>query len=1011
MDKQEELRKSLIALIKVAALREIPLVPTYGDLEKRGAGDISNPRVRFVLPYEDQHLLQMAISPKWKGWMRHAGGGIEEGETAQEAALREFEEEFGKKLKLEQLRHLGADPRDEFSTHQFYEVLDHGLSPATYQASNDPDEIVQLVKALQFGDRYLGPDVSAWEKQSAHVAELLEAKKESDRKNYAAKHDILRKLIKKSPAEFKIDSEEGGIYGITHIPSGFKIHIPKSAVPEELRGEPEDDVYVQSAVPAASLDLVRKHGLLSSQALLNNPEALEGFLGNRVGTEWYEDEEEFKKRIEEKLKDTFWSDAARGPSVFFGDPDPEKITDVHPMRKLKAETIRVNLSKLLRDYPETRIAGNELQPYDPEGPEHQGDLRHYDIDLDKVREYAATDPKELWKHYNDPEGARYAGNVPHAQIITPSGGIPSEYLDFGEKQGELLTRYESGGRGTWDVGKEEMPEELLQKILESKAWLKRPELPEGEYTSYFTPSGAEKYEKTLLPIHRKYLAEIDKKQQERSDTEPAYEDEHQVLYEKQAEGSLPERILVSELPANVQRASSVTDATQGGQGAFKSTDTLGGQVQKYYKNAPGGFPQAVRDAVSAQDRRRSILPTPADTRLEDYSRWKPSDLKRPVTNYWVPADKENNQYMSSTSMTQGWHVPRAGINPHIVTVFPKTVDNLMTMDGIEGANPLSTAVYPPQPVRTYNKEPQYTSGGIPFTPGMEISEQQQTREHELTHHATLGGIHRLGQMLNDPLSQISTSLGGPGVGYNKPAKFPQRNPTRTPETVDKRYWNYMTTPAELDPRIAEIKRSYIAAHPGSTVRTDAEAQRAWKWWGKHLDKHPFSGSWRGGQYWKRLNQDPVEREAILKRMQELVRSDSPVGQQVLYEKQAEKEPWRIERSVIHGKGLFATQDIPVGGRVAHSASLEKDDVGLEQWELSEAARYTNHSRTPNTTVDSDGSKMTMVATEPIEDGEEIRVSYFQVGKSMSPGQRLTHGGRPMRTVSTEELSKWAKDIV
>jgi hypothetical protein len=272
--------------------------------------------------------------------------------------------------------------------------------------------------------------------KTARVAELLKAKEESDRRNYAAKHDILRKLIKKSPSEFKIDSEEGGIYGITHIPSGFKIHIPKSAVPEELRGEPEDDVYVQSAVPAASRDLVRKHGLLSSQALLNNPEALEGFLGNRVGTEWDEDEEAFKKRIEEKLKDTFWSDAARGPSVFFGDPDPEKITDVHPMRKLKSEMLRVNLSKLLRDYPETRIAGNELQPYDPEGPEHQGDLRHYDIDLDKVREYASTDPKELWKHYDEPEGARYASNVPHAQIITPSGGIPAEYLDFGEKQAE-----------------------------------------------------------------------------------------------------------------------------------------------------------------------------------------------------------------------------------------------------------------------------------------------------------------------------------------------------------------------------------------------------------------------------------------------------------------------------------------------------------------------------------------------------------------------------------------------
>ncbi len=196
----------------------------------------------------------------------------------------------------------------------------------------------------------------------------------------------------------------------------------------------EDDVYVQSAVPAASRELVMKHGLLSSQALLDNPEALKAFLSDRKGTDWEEDEEAFKQRIGEKLKDTFWGDAVKGPSVFFGDPDPDKITDVHPMRKLKAETVRVNLSKLLRDYPKTRIAGTELQPYDPEGPEHQGHLRHYDIDMDKVREYAATDPKELWQHYDEPDGVRYASNVPHAQIITPSGGIPPEYLEFQQKE-------------------------------------------------------------------------------------------------------------------------------------------------------------------------------------------------------------------------------------------------------------------------------------------------------------------------------------------------------------------------------------------------------------------------------------------------------------------------------------------------------------------------------------------------------------------------------------------------
>lgn len=141
------------------------MAPSPADLEKEGAGDIKNPRVRFVLPYEDQHLMQEAISPKWKGWKRHAGGGIDEGEEPEDAALREFEEEFGKKLTRAQLKYLGLDPRGgTYSKHHFYEVLNHGLAPNRFQASNDPDEIVQLVKSLQSGDKYLGPDMKNWKR-------------------------------------------------------------------------------------------------------------------------------------------------------------------------------------------------------------------------------------------------------------------------------------------------------------------------------------------------------------------------------------------------------------------------------------------------------------------------------------------------------------------------------------------------------------------------------------------------------------------------------------------------------------------------------------------------------------------------------------------------------------------------------------------------------------------------------------------------------------------------------
>jgi len=66
--------------------------------------------------------------------------------------------------------------------------------------------------------------------------DLLKAKAESDRRNYAAKAMILRKLIKQQPADFAVDSDDGrGILGLTHPKTGFKIHLPQHQLPVPLR--------------------------------------------------------------------------------------------------------------------------------------------------------------------------------------------------------------------------------------------------------------------------------------------------------------------------------------------------------------------------------------------------------------------------------------------------------------------------------------------------------------------------------------------------------------------------------------------------------------------------------------------------------------------------------------------------------------------------------------------------------------------------------------------------------
>lgn len=64
---------------------------------------------------------------------------------------------------------------------------------------------------------------------------LRRAKAESDRGNYPAKHDIMKKLIEEDPDSFVIDSQLHRFYGVTHEPTNFRMHLPPTALPATLR--------------------------------------------------------------------------------------------------------------------------------------------------------------------------------------------------------------------------------------------------------------------------------------------------------------------------------------------------------------------------------------------------------------------------------------------------------------------------------------------------------------------------------------------------------------------------------------------------------------------------------------------------------------------------------------------------------------------------------------------------------------------------------------------------------
>lgn len=73
---------------------------------------------------------------------------------------------------------------------------------------------------------------------------LLLAKKESDRKNYSEKHRLMREMLKKKPEDFLIDSEDQFVYGITHKPTNFRMHLPKNVVSDHLKKANEMRQYL-----------------------------------------------------------------------------------------------------------------------------------------------------------------------------------------------------------------------------------------------------------------------------------------------------------------------------------------------------------------------------------------------------------------------------------------------------------------------------------------------------------------------------------------------------------------------------------------------------------------------------------------------------------------------------------------------------------------------------------------------------------------------------------------------
>ena len=93
-------------------------------------------------------------------------------------------------------------------------------------------------------------NIMAKQAGSPELQQLFLAKAESDRKNYQAKHKIIQDLIKNRPDDFTIDSDNPITYGITHIPTGFRFHLPRLQTPNMLKASsPSASITATSPSP------------------------------------------------------------------------------------------------------------------------------------------------------------------------------------------------------------------------------------------------------------------------------------------------------------------------------------------------------------------------------------------------------------------------------------------------------------------------------------------------------------------------------------------------------------------------------------------------------------------------------------------------------------------------------------------------------------------------------------------------------------------------------------------
>lgn len=71
--------------------------------------------------------------------------------------------------------------------------------------------------------------------ETNNMQQMHEARAASDRKWMGRKAALLGHLMRRDPGDWEVDSEGDAQFpGITHVPSGYRFHVPRTSIPQML---------------------------------------------------------------------------------------------------------------------------------------------------------------------------------------------------------------------------------------------------------------------------------------------------------------------------------------------------------------------------------------------------------------------------------------------------------------------------------------------------------------------------------------------------------------------------------------------------------------------------------------------------------------------------------------------------------------------------------------------------------------------------------------------------------